>query len=271
MRVGLPISLVLHSGLIAAGLMVFPTPKLAVIDTPEIVPVDLVTLAEETNIKANEPAPKPEPKEEPTPLVSEPEVLPEPEPEPEPEPIAAPPPKLEPAPAKLEVAPKPKPKPKPKKKRPRPKKKPKPKAPSFDLARLENKLAKQAASENAPDDPFERARKARGTGDAMTANEIDLLRAQMYRCWRAPLDAPYPEKLKVTIRARLNPDGTLNSNPEVLNMGQIRRSGDPFWQAAADNARRAVLKCQPYTLPPDKYALWRETIINFTPDDVLGN
>ncbi|PHS29454.1 MAG: hypothetical protein COA85_00955 [Robiginitomaculum sp.] len=260
----------MHSGLIAAGLMVIPNPRLAVIDTPDIVPVELVILDEKTNIKTNEPEPRHEPKtEEPAPLVTEPEVLPELEPEPEPEPIAVPPPKAEPAPAKLEVAPKAKPKPK--KKRPRPKKKAKPKAPRFDLARLESRLAKQAASENAPDDPFERARKARGSGDAMTANEIDLLRAQMYRCWRAPLDAPYPEKLKVTVRARLNRDGTLSSNPEVLNIGQIRRSGDPFWQAAADNARRAVLKCQPYSLPPDKYALWRETIINFTPDDVLGN
>ena len=117
---------------------------------------------------------------------------------------------------------------------------------------------------------FDTARAAIGAGDAMTASEIDLLRAQMYRCWRAPLDAPDPAKLKVTVRARLNPDGTLAAPPEVLNAGQISRSGDPFWRAAADNARRAVIKCQPYRLPPEKYALWRETIMHFDATDVLG-
>lgn len=266
MRFGLPISLVLHSGLIAAGLMVLPTPKLAIVDTPEIVPVDLVTLAEETNVIAQAPEPDPEP--EITPLPAPPEAVPVPEPEPEKTVVLPPEPKPETKskPVKKETAPKPKPK-----RQARPKKKTRPKVPAFDLARLENKLAKQAAREKSTSNPKDRTRKAIGSGDAMTASEIDLLRAQMYECWRAPLDAPYPEKLKVKIRARLNPDGTLSNNPEVLNLGQIKRSGDPFWQAAADSARRAVLKCQPYTLPADKYAQWRETIMNFNPADVLGN
>ncbi|PHS28067.1 MAG: hypothetical protein COA84_02120 [Robiginitomaculum sp.] len=265
MRLGLPISLVLHGGVIAVGLMVLPEPKLAVVNTPEIVPVELVILAKETNIKAQ--APKPKAKEdEPVPLVTEPEALPEPEPEPEP--IAPPPPKAKPKPVKKDVAAKPKPKPK--KKAPRPKRKTKPKAPAFDLARLENKLAKQD-KDNPVSDIFERAREARGAGDDMTANEIDLLRAQMYRCWRTSLDAPNPEKLKVTIRILLNPDGTLSSPPKVLNAVQIKRSGDPFWQAAADKARRAVLRCEPYTLPADKYASWRDMTMHFTPADILGN
>jgi outer membrane biosynthesis protein TonB len=264
MRFGLPISLVMHTGLIAAGLLVLPAPKLTLIDTPEIVPVELVVLAEQTSVAAVQPEPEPEP-EVSKPLVTPPE--PEPEVEPEPEPMAAPlPKKVEPKPVKKEVAPKPKPK-----KQAKPRRKPKPKAPAFNLARLESKLAKQVSKDQPTKDVYERAREAVGAGDAMTANEIDLLRAQMYRCWRAPLDAPYPEKLKVTIRARLNPDGTLASAPEVLNAAQINRSGDPFWQAAADNARRAVLKCQPYSLPSEKYALWRETIMHFSAADVLGN
>ena len=253
----------LHGGVIAAGVMVLPVPKLAVVNTPEIVPVELVVLAKETNIKAE--APKPKIKEDaPEPLVTEPEVLPEPEPEP----IAPPPPKAKPKPKKKEAAVKPKPKPK--KKAPRPKRKPKPKAPTFDLARLENKLAKQD-KDNPASDIFERAREARGAGDDMTASEIDLLRAQMYRCWRTSLDAPNPEKLKVTIRIRLNPDGTLSAPPEIMNAGQIKRSGDPFWQAAADKARRAVLRCEPYALPADKYASWRDMTLHFTPADILRN
>ncbi len=253
----------LHGGLVAAGLIVLPTPQLDTIDMPDIVPVDLVVLAEQTNVQEQLPELKPEPEEAP-PLP--PPLQSAPEPEPEPEPVAILPPKPKPEPVKQEAAPKPKPK-----KQAVPKKKRKPKPPTFDLARLENKLAKQMAETSAKDNVFESARAAIGAGDGMTASEIDLLRAQMYRCWRAPLDAPDPEKLKVTVRARLNPDGTLSTTPEILNLGQINRSGDPFWRAAADNARRAVLKCQPYKLPAEKYALWRETIMHFNAADVLGN
>ncbi len=267
MRFGLPISLVLHGGLIAAGLMVLPSPKLTAFDTPDIVPVELITLAETSNIRANEPKPEEIKPDDPEPLITPPKN--EPEPEPEPEAIAVPPtpdPKPEPKPVKVETTPKPKPR-----TQANPRKKRKPKAPVFDLARLESKLAKSAPKEAADHNEDQRARAAFGEGNDMTANEIDLLRAQMYRCWRAPLDAPYPEKLKVTIRAHLNPDGSLSAAPEVMNRAQINRSGDPFWQAAADNARRAVLKCQPYKLPPDKYAQWRETIMHFSAVDVLGN
>ncbi len=262
MRFGFLISLILHGALIATGLIVLPTPQLAIIDTPDVVPVELVTLAEETNVRAKIPEPEPEPEISP-PMNTPPPAAPEPEPEPEP--IAAPL-KPKPEPIKQKAAPKPKPK-----KQTSPKKKHKPTPPAFDLARLENKLAKSAAKETSEMDAYESVREAIGAGDEMTANEIDFLRAQMYRCWRAPLDAPYPEKLKVTVRARLNPDGTLSNAPEVLNLGQINRSADPFWRAAADNARRAVLKCQPYKLPPEKYALWRETIMHFNAADVLGN
>jgi hypothetical protein len=31
---------------------------------------------------------------------------------------------------------------------------------------------------------------------------------------------------------------------------------------------RAVYQCQPYTLPSDKYALWRDMILNFDPSDM---
>ena len=42
----------------------------------------------------------------------------------------------------------------------------------------------------------------------------------------------------------------------------------PFFQAAADSAVRAVFQCQPYELPSEKYALWRDMILNFDPSDM---
>lgn len=265
MRAGLPISLLLHGAVFATALVVLPAPRMDIMNTPPIVPVELVTVAEKTNVRAK--APKPEPEPEITPPVAPPSTAPKPEPEK----VVALPPKPKPKKPVAEARPKPKPKPK---KVVRPRKKRKPAPPAFDLTRLETKLAKsepQPQKAAKKDDIYASARAAIGEGDAMTASEIDLLRAQMYRCWRAPLDAPDPSKLKVTVRARLNPDGTLAETPQVLNAGQISRSGDPFWRAAADNARRAVIKCQPYQLPPEKYALWRETIMHFDATDVLGS
>lgn len=267
MRFGFFISLVLHGGILAAGLLVLPVPKLALPEALQIVPIDLVTVAETTNVRASIPDPKPKPKPEPeiappldTPSPATPELA-------KPEPVKE-------KPVQQEAVPEPKPvKKKPIAKKPAPKKKPKPKPKplEFDLARLESKLAAQDVPNPPENETYEAARAAIGAGDAMTASEIDLLRAQMYRCWRAPLDAPNPAKLRVTVRARLNPDGTLQSVPEIVNQGQINRSNDRFWRTAADNARRAVLKCQPYKLPAEKYALWRETVMHFTAEDVLGN
>ena len=60
-----------------------------------------------------------------------------------------------------------------------------------------------------------------------------------------------------------NEDGTLIGYPAVANRG-----ASPFFQAAADSAVRAVYQCQPYALPDDKYALWRDMILNFDPSDM---
>ena len=35
-----------------------------------------------------------------------------------------------------------------------------------------------------------------------------------------------------------------------------------------DSAVRAVYQCQPYALPSEKYALWRDMILNFDPSDM---
>ncbi|MBL4618086.1 MAG: hypothetical protein JKY46_10345 [Robiginitomaculum sp.] len=236
-------------------------------ETP-IIPIELVTLAETTDIKAAIPVQKPEPEPvieqqlapEP-PVVISPPIEP-PKPEPAPESVQdIPEPKVE----KLAEAPKPKPKPK-------PKRAPKPKPPSFDLARLESKLADNRVLDMniAERDDEVQPRNAVGAATNLTVDEIDLLRSQMYRCWRAPMDAPNPEALMVRIRLRLSPDGSLQGTPEVLNQGQIDRSNDPFWRAAANSARRAVIKCQPYLLPPEKYTNWKETIMRFSAAEIMG-
>ena len=113
-------------------------------------------------------------------------------------------------------------------------------------------------------------RKAVGEATGLSVDEVDLLKSLMYRCWRAPLDAPNPEKLVVRVKLRLNIDGSLQGAPIVLNQNQIERSGDPFWLVAASSARRAVIKCQPYALPPEKYSTWKETTMRFSAAEMMG-
>jgi len=264
-RFGFPISILAHIGLIAVGIYVLPSAMENRLSETPFVPVELVTLAQETNIKAAPPKPKPvDDPVETQPLAPEPELV-KPKPEPEPE--------LVPEPVSQKPEPKPEPKPK-KAPLPKPKPKPKPKPPSFDLARLESKLADQREPADALEDLLDDAtqeRQAVGEATELTVDEVDLLRSQMYRCWRAPLDAPHPEKLVVRVRLRLSPDGNLQGAPEVINQAQIDRSGDPFWKAAASSARRAVIKCQPYKLPLEKYTNWKQTIMRFSAVEMMGN
>ncbi len=99
----------------------------------------------------------------------------------------------------------------------------------------------------------------------MTQSELDALRAQISRCWNPPIGAESAEGLSVKVKVFLNRDGSVARPPKVLNTGS-----DPFFRAAADSARRAVLRCQPYQMPADKYDAWNEVNVTFDPRELFG-
>ena len=45
--------------------------------------------------------------------------------------------------------------------------------------------------------------------------------------------------------------------------------GSAQFQLAADAAKRAVLLCQNYELPPDKYDMWRRVTLDFDPREMF--
>ncbi len=94
----------------------------------------------------------------------------------------------------------------------------------------------------------------------MTLSELDSLRAQMERCWNPPVGALGAENLAVKLIVKFNPDGSVRETPNAAVV-----SPTPAHLAAAESARRAVLACQPYTLPPEKYDLWKEVQVTFDP------
>lgn len=114
MRVSLIISILLHAAVIAATVIVLPRTGVTPVDLPPLLPVELIKIADETNIAPafdrpeasrtpgqevieEDPEAEPVPVEEPTPE-PEPELEPEPAPAPEPEPAPAPPAPAPPAP-----------------------------------------------------------------------------------------------------------------------------------------------------------------------------
>jgi outer membrane biosynthesis protein TonB len=283
MRRGLIISLALHLLILFSAVVVFPfsSDRLPVKPTP--LPVDLVTQAELTKLKAGQrkakaqaakALKKPEPvkkKAAKKPKPSKVKSVKAPAPKPKPKKTVKVKPKPKPKPKKIVKAKKPKPK----KVAAKPKAKPKPvakKNKEFDpdnIAALLNKVPDAGPQKTAALEPKKKPQPAKGRSDgrdlSMTFNEIDALRAKISQCWNPPVGGLGAEAIKVKLRLRLREDGALSREPEVVN-----RAGSPFFRAAADAAVRAVMQCQPYQLPARKYAMWRDMILNFDPKEMFG-
>ncbi|HKS88357.1 MAG TPA: hypothetical protein VJR70_02850, partial [Stellaceae bacterium] len=105
-------------------------------------------------------------------------------------------------------------------------------------------------------------------GSQLTASEKDLIIQQIERCWNVPAGARDAKDLVVEVKAVVNPDGTVRQ-AAIVDTG--RYSSDPFFRAAADSAKRAVLnpQCSPLHVPPDKYEAWHNLDLFFNPKDLL--
>jgi hypothetical protein len=66
----------------------------------------------------------------------------------------------------------------------------------------------------------------------------------------------------------VGPDGNVRQ-ATIVDRG--RAASDPFYRAAAESARRAFFNplCRPLRLPPEKYAIWKDMVVDFSPKDIL--
>jgi outer membrane biosynthesis protein TonB len=304
---GLALSAALHivivGGLIGGLPRLFEPPPIQ--EMP--IAVQLVTIAPETRATHPNPNPplpdakpevpdietpvaKPQPKPEPPKLAPAPPSAPtvsslseQHEPEAKPPPVVPKPPEPKPEPPrpveKLDV-PKPKEKPEPPqiaKSEARPEEK-KPEEKKYDpsqfAALLKNLAPEQSA--RSPDAPPQNPRTAAARpssqpkaplGSQITASEIDLVRQQIARCWNVPAGARDAKDLVIEIRVAVDPDGTVRQATIV----DQRREADPFYRAAAESARRAFFNplCRPLHLPAEKYAIWKDLVVDFSPKDLL--
>ena len=239
----------------------------------KIIPVEILTVAPETNVSAAIKPPKrvvpdeqPEIMTSPTPMENAAEEAPEVKVTPKEEPVVK---QAEITPEITEDAP------------PiiEPEKKPEPKEPSFDLDALSGLIDKtretapeanqQVAleSETAQARFAETARRAEGEGSGLAATEADLVANAMYKCWRMPAAAKDAENLQVRLNVKLIIGGHVESVKLIDKAASRRLSpGNEYWDVAERSAIAAVNKCAPYDfLPEERYGVWRELILNLRP------
>lgn len=297
MRTGTLISGILHVLLVLFAAGIFPS---LLRDPNElqtnIVPVELLTIDDITNVMAqsDEPEPEEEPEEEPP--AEEPEeeqvAIKEPEPEPEPEPEieeeepeiipaeedeVAPEPEEEPEPEEVAEAPAPPPLP-----NIRPQRKPKPPEKEFsfdDITALLDKLPEEEQLRNpqeVPNDasrPEEEPRRGVGLQTGMTMTIRDAFQSQVQRCWNVVALMGAPEGTIVSFKIKLNRDGTLAEQPEFVRDWSVNAAGNPFYLRAAETAQRAIISCQPYNLPQEAYSGpdgWNQLELIFDPRFMQG-
>ena len=274
MRFGVVASVLLHLCAVGLAFVSIPESWRPKVEQEPYVPIEIISKAElalRTSVPATTKEPIPDIKPEPKPPAPEEKVEP---------------PKPTPEEKKPEAKPEPPPAPKPEAKKPEekkpepPKPKPKPKEPEdLDLDRLSALVNKEKQKEQQQEEPApnaiqgERNQEQIGAGDRLAASDIAKMKAAVSRCWQtsALVGAPEPEKLRVEVQFELNLDGTLKSQPRVVNSLQISLSGNQFWKVAEQVAVRAVIQCQPYDfLAPERYDVWREMQLNFDPTEMAG-
>jgi outer membrane biosynthesis protein TonB len=259
---GLAGAVLLHVGIVAATFMTW-SHRLDIQDQTPVVPVDLVTLGDKTNVMAMvKQQPKAPPKDE--------EQPPTPEPAPTPQ-AAAPAPQQEeaPPPAQAEAAVK-LAKPPPLQKV-QPVQKNEEKKSKFDVDNIMALLDKRAPQASAAPNARAGTRTIKGIGqqNAMTADLISMLASQIYKCWSPPVGAPNAGDLTVSFELFLTPDGNV-AQPPQLKANSVPAGGESYARAAVDAARRAIYTCAPYQLPADRYAQWADVTFNFSPRDMVG-
>ena len=102
----------------------------------------------------------------------------------------------------------------------------------------------------------------------LTLSEEDALKAQIFGCWSIPLGLPYNENLLVRIKLKLKPDGTV-SKTEILDHARMNKPDQGFYKVLAESALRAVKLCQPLKVPSSGYERWKELQLNFDAREML--
>ncbi len=131
-------------------------------------------------------------------------------------------------------------------------------APAEDaIARaLEQALAAPQAPQ-APPEPV-----APPAGPPLTAGEREGLRLAVGECWNFAALGSEAAQITVTVAMEMSLDG----RPSALRLAGSSGGATAAVDRAYETARRAILRCAPYSLPPAKYDQWRQVEMTFNPE-----
>lgn len=240
MRAGWAVSAIGHVGFVMMTLLAWETRSTLAPNIGAVVPVDIVAVAPESNVRALAP-----PVQDTATPEAQDQTTPQPTPAPTPEPAPPPP---HPTPHQQD---------------------------QFDLASIARLVdrSRQAGQQRTEGAASNRTQQGAGPGNQDVVSLQDrvraLARAHLRRCWRMPIDLPDPDRLVVTVQFDLNRNGTLNGQPVVVSPRNY--TFDPDMRTAVEAALRAVRTCDPYPFADDPvvgdhYEIWRQTEFTFRPN-----
>ncbi len=252
---GYALSLVLHVGIVAIAYTGLPA--LFQREPPKEAPI-IVDLVPIEDIASAAPKPTPDPIPEPQPVTPEPpqqaneapaaETMPPPPP---PEPIKVKEPEKKPTPT-----PKPPPKPAP------------PKSKQDDVAMLQKllkdmqKSAPKPQQQTAQSDAPPTNNVAPNISDRASMTEEDAIRRHIEACWRIDPGKEGIENLSADIKVFINRDGSVRE-AQIVDM--TRYFVDSSFRTFANSARNAVLGCGNIPISPERYNVFKEMTMTFSP------
>jgi len=137
-----------------------------------------------------------------------------------------------------------------------------------NIAALIDKSKEESAEFLKTDDDITQDKERNVENTGLTLSEEDALKAQIFGCWSIPLGLPYNENLLVRIKLKLKPDGSV-SKTEILDHARMNKPGQGFYKVLAESALRAVKLCQPLRVPTTGYERWKELQLNFDAREML--
>ena len=130
---------------------------------------------------------------------------------------------------------------------------------------FESEADADAGAEPAP--PPSNAPNAEAVPAPASSEEMGLMLA-LQRCWNVPAGLRDAQGLHVRVSAELGADGTvINASIHLI---EPKEAPDGRTSQLYEAARRALIRCAPYSLARDKYAEWREIEITVNPEGVVS-
>jgi hypothetical protein len=103
---------------------------------------------------------------------------------------------------------------------------------------------------------------------AEAATLVQYMQARITECFSMPSGAESLDRMRVTLRIVLDAKGAVVGVPEIAEQKGMTAENSGFFRAFTESTRRAILRCQPYNLPPASFEHWREQDISFNPRDL---